>query len=303
MRDSDIETGPQTFHKTSVVVSDTVSEKHGCLLKIHPLDLNAGAISFGGKTFTIGRSSSCNLTVSESAVSRQHVILKQQQDDSFLLVDLASTNGTLVNDQMVKDATVQLEPGDNIRIGSQIYKFLTSDHIEAQFFEASYAMMTSDSLTGVWNRRYLRDMTERELQRTSRSKMPLSLLMLDLDHFKAVNDTYGHLAGDEVLREFTRRISQQLRKEDLLARYGGEEFSILLIDADEKKSRTVAERCLNAVAAVPFTHKDDSINCTVSIGGVIYTGEDEPMSSDQFFEQADEKLYAAKTGGRNRFCI
>ena len=298
-----LDTGQRTLHDISDLINEASPEEHGCLLKIHPMDLNAGAISFGKETFSIGRSATCDLTVDENAVSRRHTLLKQNEDGSFLLVDLNSTNGTMVNDQMVKDAAVPLKPGDNIRIGSQIYKFLTSDHIEAQFYEASYAMMTSDSLTGVWNRRYFRDMAERELQRTSRSKMPLSLLMMDLDHFKVVNDTYGHLAGDEILREFSRRIAKQLRKEDLLARYGGEEFSILLIDADEEEARIVANRCLNVVAAVPFAHKEDAINCTVSIGGIIYTGEDEPISCDEFFEQADQKLYDAKKGGRNRFCI
>ena len=196
-----------------------------------------------------------------------------------------------------------LRAGDTIRIGNHIFKYLTSDHIEAQYHEAAYSMMTTDSLTNAWNKRYFMDMINRELRRSVRAESPLTLLMLDMDHFKKVNDQHGHLVGDEVLREFALRLSNQLREEDLLARYGGEEFAITLIDTDLEQARVVAQRCLNSISTLPFMTTSGEISCTVSIGGATFLGRPAKTDTEELIQIADSCLYEAKEAGRNRMVI
>lgn len=278
--------------------------KRGCLLKIHPMDLNSGLLPIGKAPFLIGREDYCSLTIAEDSVSRSHAEIRlDEESKQYLLIDLCSTNGTYLNDECLKDQCLQLRAGDTIRVGSHVYKFMTSDQIEAQYHEAAYSMMTTDSLTNVWNKRYFLDMLNREVRRSARSKLPLTLLMLDMDHFKKVNDQHGHLIGDEVLREFALRLSHQLREEDLLARFGGEEFTITLIETDQKQAEVVARRCLKAISSAPFQTTVGKISCTVSIGGATYFGLPPETSTEQLIQSADASLYQAKEAGRNQILI
>ncbi len=299
-----IDTSPQTFADISPFFAGPSNTKQGCLLKIHPMDLNCGMLPIGEKPFLIGREDYCSLKIAEDSVSRSHAeIRRTKKDGNYLLIDLCSTNGTYLNDNQLLDQRMELQAGDTIRVGSHVYKFLTSDHIEAQYHEAAYSMMTTDSLTNVWNKRYFLDMLNREVRRSVRSKLPLTLLMLDMDHFKRVNDQYGHLVGDEVLREFAVRLSNQLREEDLLARYGGEEFTITLIETNSQQAEVVARRCLNAVSTAPFQTTAGKISCTISIGGTTFTGKPHDTCSDRLIQNADKALYVAKDAGRNQIVI
>ncbi len=278
--------------------------KRGCLLKIHPMDLNSGLLPIGEEPFLIGREEYCSLTITEDSVSRSHAEIRlDEEGKQYLLIDLCSTNGTYLNDERFKDQYQQLQAGDTIRVGSHVYKFMTSDQIEAQYHEAAYSMMTKDSLTNVWNKRYFLDMLNREVRRSTRSKFPLTLLMLDMDHFKKVNDQHGHLIGDEVLREFALRLSHQLREEDLLARFGGEEFTITLIETDQKQAEFVARRCLKAISSAPFQTTAGKISCTVSIGGATYIGLPPDTSTERLIQSADASLYQTKKAGRNQILI
>ena len=156
-----------------------------------------------------------------------HAVLESVRGE-FVLTDLDSTNGTYVNDQRI-DAR-QLNPGDRLRFGNQIFKFLSADRIEAEYHETVYDIMTTDGMTQAHSKRYLMEVVERELHRTQRTHRPLSLLMIDVDRFKDINDTFGHLTGDEVLIELCRRATGQLRRDEVLARYGGEEFVLVMAD-------------------------------------------------------------------------
>lgn len=266
-----IDTGPQTFTGNSLLPVASEPKRQGCLLKIHPLDLNIGMQRLGEKPFLIGREDYCNLKIAEDSVSRSHAEIRlDEESGGYMLFDLCSTNGTFINDQRLEDQHHPLQAGDTIRIENHVFKFLTSDHLEAQYHEAAYSMMTTDGLTNVWNKRYFLDMINREFRRSIRTETPLTLLMLDMDHFKMVNDQHGHQVGDEVLREFALRLSKQLREEDLLARYGGEEFTITLIDTNPEQANVVARRCLKSVSTTPFQTSAGEISCTVSIGGAIF---------------------------------
>jgi diguanylate cyclase (GGDEF)-like protein len=276
-------------------------QSEGCLLRIHPMDLNTGLLLFESSTYLIGREDFCDLTVNQDAVSRRHCKIDRKGGGEFILTDLNSTNGTFLNEKRVGQTPHPIYAGDTIRVGSQVYKFLTTDHIEAHHYEAAYSMMTTDSLTGVLNKRYFSDMLNRELRRSARSNTPLTTLMLDLDDFKQINDNYGHLVGDDVLRGFAKRVSGLLREEDMLARYGGEEFVLMLNETAAEQARVVAERCLEAIRGEPFVCGEVQISCTVSIGGASFSGDPEDITPNQLLRRADLKLYEAKKLGKDKY--
>ena len=179
---------------------------------------------------------------------------------------------------------------------------MATDEIEEQYYDAVYAMMTKDGLTGAWNKRIFLEMLGRELKLRQRAKSTLSLMMLDMDHFKEINDKYGHVVGDEVLVEFANRIRKNSRDEDLFCRYGGEEFSIVLCDTDMDQAIKVAERWRASIADIPFSTKSAEIDCTVSIGLACASEERPFVTPMELIRLADAELYKAKEAGRNRIC-
>lgn len=267
-----------------------------CLIRIYPAGIQEGLIDLPRDRYVIGRGSECNLELPDSAVSRQHACI-EFEDNQYHLVDLGSTNGTYVNDKLVRKR--QLVSGDFIRIGTHIMKFLSSDHIETQYHETIYAMMITDGLTGVHNKRYFLEALEREIVRSHRHRRPLSLAILDIDSFKKLNDSYGHLAGDAVLREMCNRIKTTIRKDEVFARYGGEEFVVVLPEASHRDAMGVAERLRSLVADIPFVIDSVQIQVTISIG-IAQTCGGEDIDSATLIARADQKLYEAKRSGRNR---
>ena len=267
----------------------------GRVLQIYPVDLESGLITFQDKPFFVGRDSNCDLTIGERSVSRQHAKF-DRTPTGFTVTDLGSTNGTWVNG--VKITTRELQSGDRIRIGGRIFKYIATDQLEAHYHEAVYSMMTKDSLTQAWNKRYLLETLKRELKRRERTGRDLSLMVLDLDYFKKVNDTYGHLVGDELLRQTSDRLRKALREEDILARFGGEEFCIVLTETSEEEARICAQRCLKAVSKTPFSTASGEIESTISIG---IAAAKTTMTCDELIKEADDNLYIAKQQGRNRF--
>lgn len=161
-------------------------------------------------------------------------------------------------------------------------------------------LSNTDPLTRLANRRHLMEMLDREFTRSIRSGSPLSLVMLDIDHFKKINDTYGHQVGDEILIDMATILRRHLREYDLAARYGGEEFSLVLPDADLDKAMQVAERLRKAVAQKRFNAAKSALNITISLG-VGCIPRPEIQSVDDLIRFADDALYKAKREGRN--CI
>ena len=266
-----------------------------CLVKIYPPG-KSGMIDVPRRRFVIGRGKACDVDLADTAVSRRHACLEPDGTE-FVLLDMASTNGTFVNDERIHRH--RLAAGDFVRIGSHILKYLASDSIEVQYFDTIYSMMIHDGLTGVHNKRYFVESLERELVRSNRHRRPLSLLMLDIDHFKQVNDTHGHLAGDEVLRELAHRLETTVRQDEVLARYGGEEFAVILPESDLDASCSLGERLRELVADAPVQVNDLSIAVTVSLG-IATTNGDRQASIEEIVSAADAKLYEAKRSGRNR---
>lgn len=159
---------------------------------------------------------------------------------------------------------------------------------------------THDALTGLWSRGAVLDLLSCELRRGRRSDAATGVLMFDLDHFKRINDTHGHLAGDVVLRETANRISQAVRSYDFVGRYGGEEFIAVLSNCSAEDMAHVAERARQAVANIPVRINSTTVNLTVSIGGAVALNGSPEL---EMLSTADAALYEAKRGGRNRVVI
>ncbi len=248
----------------------------------------------------IGRSDSANIQVEQDSVSRQHAKITTREGRTWLY-DLDSTNGTFVNDKGIEDA--ELRDGDLLRIGQTIFKYLSGSNIESKYHEEIYRLTTIDGLTQAFNKRYFLESLERELNRAVRYGRQLALTMCDIDHFKRINDTHGHLAGDYVLRELSGIIAGNLRREDIFARYGGEEFSIVLPEIDGPGAAGVAEKLRGLISAHVFSFANEIIPVTMSFGVRATTGDEDRADVAGFIAAADAKLYEAKERGRNRVCF
>jgi diguanylate cyclase (GGDEF)-like protein len=244
----------------------------------------------------IGREADNEIVIEGDSVSRKHAQL-EQRSGAWWCRDLGSTNGSYVNDVQVK-GEARLANGDRIKIGHSILKFLSGQDIEAQYHEEIYRMTIIDGLTQVYVKRYLLEALEKEIQRARRHARDLAFLMLDIDHFKKINDVHGHLAGDHVLREVARVVAEGLRRDEVLARYGGEEFGVVLSETTLDGARGLAEGLRERVEQSRFVFQGAPIQVSMSIGVAVLQNSDE--TSLALIQRADAKLYEAKRAGRNR---
>lgn len=245
----------------------------------------------------LGRAPDAGIPINDGRVSRQHLSLEVAESGTTL-TDLGSTNGTYVNGQRVQ--THVLQDGDKVQISSQtIFKFAYQDNLENIFHKELYKMAVIDAVTGVFNKRYFSDRLKEELAHARRAKVPLSLMMLDVDFFKKINDTHGHLAGDFALAHIAKTVQKMVRVSDVFARYGGEEFVILLRNTDEKGAAQLAERIRRTVEISPASFEAHTLPITISLG-VASLSETDYASPEVFIEAADSYLYQSKQGGRNR---
>ena len=230
-----LETCSDVFQFAQLSVLDQqAKERKSWLVQIYPAQSIGRYINLTGDAITLGRDDQCSMTFDDGAVSRQHAKI-ERVGDHYVVTDLGSRNGTFVNDQPVPSQT--LTDGDRVRVGHQILKFFAADRFEEQYYERIYKMMTTDGLTEAYNRRYLVDILDRDIARSRRTGHPLSVMMIDLDGFKRVNDSYGHPVGDDLLHQLCERVRSVLRGDELLARYGGEEFTVLLAHSAEAEAQ------------------------------------------------------------------
>jgi len=246
----------------------------------------------------IGRGADNHIVLEGDSVSRRHAHIERRAD-AWHVVDDGSTNGTYVNEEQIPKEAL-LNNSDRIKVGPTILKFLSGADAEAKYHEEIYRMTIVDGLTQIHNKRYLYEALERELIRARRHDRDMSLLMFDIDYFKRINDQFGHLAGDFVLRELARIVQERIRRDEVFARYGGEEFVILLPETSLDGAQALAENLRARVAEHPFTFQGERIPVTISVGGALLLGEDK--TATDLIQRADAKLYEAKRGGRNRVC-
>jgi two-component system cell cycle response regulator len=269
-----------------------------CLVNLHPPGPDIGRrIPLLNAQYIVGRDSEAGFVVGRSSVSRQHARLYLADDGNWWVEDLNSTNGTFVNEMRIK--LQQLADSDQVRFGDAIYKFLSGSNIESAYHEAIHNMAIQDGMTGIHNKRYFTEFLDREIAVCSRHGHPLTLVMFDVDHFKKVNDTHGHLAGDAVLKDLAARIKPRIRREDLFARYGGEEFACVLPSTALQGGIVFAEHLRTIIAERPCLFENLSISFTISVG-VTTLHRETGVDPAGLIKRADENLYVAKRGGRNR---
>lgn len=243
----------------------------------------------------IGRDDDNALSVALETISRRHARLFVQ-DRTYMVEDLESTNGTFVNENEVTEATA-LRNGDLLRCGGAVFKFIEGGNIEALYHEEIYRLTITDGLTQVANKRHFLEFLEREIARATRHARPLSLVMFDLDRFKNINDSYGHLAGDRVLKGIASLVSGQVRRDELLARYGGEEFAVVLPETSLDAAAGFCERIRGEIEKATFDFDGEPLSATVSLGVTELAATDTLVS---LVARADARLYEAKEQGRNR---
>lgn len=245
---------------------------------------------------TIGRDPLANIILEADSVSRSHARIEIDKGESWVS-DLGSTNGTFVNDKQV-EGRQRLASGDLVTIGDVVFKFLAGSNVEAAYHEEIYRMTIRDGLTAIANARYLGEFLEREFARSRRHCRELAILLIDVDRFKRINDTWGHLTGDYVLRELARLVDTRVRRDELFARYGGEEFCLVLPETSADGAFGYAEIVRKLVEEHRFVFDGVAIPVTVSIGVGAYAPD--MARAQDLIRAADEALYRAKNNGRNR---
>ncbi len=280
----------------------TPTRREATIILIHPPEMPIGRrTTLEQDRMAIGRDPAAAIPLERDSVSRHHAELVRSGEDHWMVRDLGSTNGTFVNERPVEpgDDGEALRNGDQLRFGDVVFKFLSGGNVESLYHQEVYQLSVQDGLTGVHNKRYFMDFLERELASAHRHKNPLTLVMLDIDHFKQLNDEHGHLGGDAVLNQLAARISPRIRREDLFARYGGEEFAAILTITGLAGGVRFAENVRQMVARRPFTFEKVQLPITVSLG--VTTMENEPsVDAEALIQRADQLLYEAKRAGRNR---
>ncbi len=245
----------------------------------------------------LGRIGEVNIPINDLGISRRHCEIEYRRG-SAILRDLGSTNGTFLNGQRVTES--ELRDGDKIQISSAtIFKYAQQDQIENVFHEELYKMATIDALTGAYNKRTFEERMREEFSYCVRNHVPLSLILFDIDHFKKVNDTYGHPTGDYVLARICDLAKTIIRNEDILARYGGEEFALVLKATDAPGAMILAERLRQLVESSHFAFEGKDVKITLSAGVVTLTKENFE-NWEAMLKAADEHLYKSKNSGRNR---
>lgn len=263
------------------------------------------AVPASGAT-SLGRGENCTYRFDDDNVSGLHAQLVVI-GDAYMLADQRSTNGTFLNEERIT-APARLKNGDRIRLGPSLaLRFNLMDEDEQQALVRMYEAALLDGLTRVFNRKHLEERLDTELAFAVRHGAELSVIMLDVDFFKKVNDNHGHPAGDAVLRHVAAQLGKALRTEDLLARYGGEEFVVVTRGTALAEARVVAERLRRAVEESPIElpaaagAEPVRLSVTASLG-VAALSECAAKEKPALLQLADERLYRAKQSGRNRVC-
>jgi diguanylate cyclase (GGDEF)-like protein len=246
---------------------------------------------------TIGRGQDADVQVLDEGVSRHHACIRTVGKDMFV-EDMGSRNGTFANGQPITQH--HLNDGDKIQVGSTtILKFTYHDHLDESFQRQMYESALRDGLTRAFNKKYFLDRMESEFRFAKRHRVPLSLILFDIDHFKRINDAHGHLAGDYVLSNLSKRVHDSIRNEDVFARYGGEEFVVICRAVEIEHAIMFADRLRRSIETTEFRYDQRLIPVTVSLGVAALPHEHihEPLG---LISAADAALYAAKRMGRNR---
>ncbi|HEX8071258.1 MAG TPA: GGDEF domain-containing protein [Pyrinomonadaceae bacterium] len=271
-------------------------------------ELLAAPIPLERSEIVLGRALEADIRINDPRASRLHarinIIESPAGPPVYRVTDLGSTNGTLLNGRAVTEAT--LHDGDKLTIGEHLLRFELLDDVDREFQRQIYRLLAHDELTGLLTSKSFFSELRREASRAEADGRPFCVLMMDLDHFKRVNDTYGHLVGSQTLEDVGALITRALRAGDVAARFGGEEFAAFLLDADGAQGLVAAERVRTIIEAHTFAatrrgatgEVAPGFHITISVGVATYPGD--ARDPIELIELADTALYRAKQAGRNR---
>jgi two-component system, cell cycle response regulator len=250
-----------------------------------------------GDRLTVGRQSQCEIMVDDEGVSRKHAFM-ERTTLGYVLTDNESTNGIFVNGTRLDRHL--LKDGDKVQLGQgAVLKFSFQDEMEEKAQRQLYDQATRDELTGAYNKKFFIDQLKMDFAYYLRHPEPLSLTLFDIDHFKKVNDTFGHLAGDFALKTLSSVVQKTLRTEDVFARYGGEEFAIVLKATSAEQAFLVTDRLRRVIAAHVFAFEGKTLEVKIS-AGVATLNKTTMTTPRDLVAAADDLLYSAKKLGRNR---
>jgi diguanylate cyclase (GGDEF)-like protein len=253
-----------------------------------------------GEELVLGRDEELAARIDDRGMSRRHARIYRVIGE-WAVEDMGSTNGTFVNGQRLGKRPHRLRDGDRIQLGeTTVLRVTMHDAAEQEVAQKTYESTVRDALTGVYNRRHFDERFAAEHAYARRHKQPLTVLFVDLDKFKSINDTHGHQAGDAVLSRAAQAMSGAVRTEDLLARFGGEEFVVLARALDQAGAPVLAERLRAMVEALVIDFEGKRIPVTASVGYATLDEQNDHPHAEQLLAAADRGVYAAKQGGRNR---
>ncbi len=257
--------------------------------KLYPLDKK--------NSITVGRSSDCEIWIEDNTISRKHFRI-DPTPQGFTITDLKSTNGTYINHTRIQ--TVPLHAGDKIQISRDtIIQFDYFDEDQKLSEQKRYEMGVKDPFTGAFNKSYFLQRINDEFSFSYRQDIPLSLVLFDIDHFKLINDTHGHLAGDQILQEVSQIVFGSIRRDDVFCRYGGEEFVIIMRNTPCQAAVNLAERLRLKIEAHDFQYENTAIRVTISAGVSTLSGKNF-RDYVMMIANVDDYLYKSKGGGRNQ---
>jgi two-component system, cell cycle response regulator len=272
-------------------------------------DLIAVPIPLDREEVILGREIGADVRVNDPKVSRRHAMIVSTVDPAthetiYTLKDFGTRSGTLLNGERINEEVLQ--HGDKISLGDQILRFDLLDEIDREYQRLIHRLISHDDLTGLLSGRSFFSELRREAERSKIINRPFCVLMMDIDHFKNVNDTYGHLTGSKTLEEIGESIIKCLRSGDTAARFGGEEFAAFLLDAEVGQAMVAAERIRKEIEQREFSvlsqgRPNQTHQVTISIGVAAFP--DDSSDPIELVEMADSALYRAKRDGRNRVCI
>ncbi len=290
----------QTGRATELSLIPVVVQKRDRALLLRMDGVHAGqVISLDKANMTVGRHPENLIVIDDTGVSRHHAEIRVESG-RVLLIDQGARNGTLVQGVAVS-GTVELQDGDFIQLGPRVgFRFSLTDTKQERLLQRLYESSNRDALTGAYNRKHFDERFLAELAYAARNRCNTALLLFDIDFFKKVNDTYGHAAGDAVLRQVAGVTMTRLRTEDVFARIGGEEFAVLLRGVTVQGAARLGERLRTSISAVPTLFEGRPIPITISVGCAALKATDDPSKNETLIRLADERLYRAKNGGRNR---
>jgi two-component system, cell cycle response regulator len=284
------------IRKALASLEEEAKQKPACLLVVGG-ELNGAIFNLPLGESVIGRNPDCSISIDFHGVSRRHFTVNVD-DEGAVVTDLGSANGTYLNNQKL-DKPVVLKRGDVLKIGAIAMKFLPKGDPERLTYDKLHEEANSDGLTKCYNKTFFNNQLEIEVKKCKVTGKPLTLIIFDLDHFKKLNDNYGHDAGDYVLKEKARLIRENgIRQGDVFARYGGEEFCILLPNTNLKQGFEIAERLRKLIEKHDFIYDGKRLPVTASIGVADYRMG--VNNGTDLFKRADSAVYKSKEGGRNQ---